>query len=155
MAELAKRTVIADIISIRNFPRVDVSIGTEDGSDSGYVQVKASSFSRSRTFALDTKTILSWIVQPRNMFVVFVWLGHERDSPIYWMATMEDAGRFLEQGVRSYQRKKGVERMQYWVAPDEESGLTKGKYARLNKEWRDRWDIFDRFRCDHRPNSVA
>jgi hypothetical protein len=148
VAELAKRKIIADVIGMRNFPLVDVSIGTEDASPSGYVQVKACSYDRSRTFALTTTGILSWIGQPESKFVAFVWLGNEGKAPTYWLTTMNEAGLWFGPGVREYQRRKHRERIQYWVAPDEEIGFTKGRtYARLNRDWRGNWEIFDKFKC--------
>lgn len=130
-AELAKRGIRVTLLP-ENFPEDDLMIASEDGTNLGYVQVKASHPQRSRTFILRAEHEKWTNSDEKNRFVVFVDLGNpnKNGSPSYWMATRREVGKACmlhgAHGTKNWERR-----------------FSKG--ALNAKDWRDNWSLFKEF----------
>ncbi len=128
-AELSKRGIPNSLLP-ENFSDDDILIGRKDGTEIGYVQVKACHPDRASTFILHA-TDEKWVDAPDNCFVVFVWLGSPRnnESPEYWIATKKEIGRACvlhgAHGTDSWERRFSREG--------------------LNAEWRNHWAVFKKY----------
>src|SRR5258707_9784437 len=91
-AELSKRG-IANSLLPENFSDDDILVGSKDGTNLCFIQVKACHPDRAKSFIL-RETDEKWVDSPRNHFVVFVWLGSpsKNESPRFWITTKNEVG---------------------------------------------------------------
>jgi len=128
-AELSKRGIPNSLLP-ENFSDDDILIGTKDGRDMAFIQVKACHPDRSRTFILK-ESEEKWVKAPDNQFVVLVWLGSpaKNESPQYWIATKNAVGEACAQhaahGTKNWERR--------FFLKD------------LNQDWKDNWILFKRY----------
>ncbi|MGD9540820.1 hypothetical protein [Methylocystis sp.] len=129
-AELSKRG-IPNALLPENFSDDDILVGSKDGSQICYVQVKSCHPDRSASFIL-RETDEKWQTRPIGELCVFVWLGSTKsnDPPQYWIAEKQEVGRLC--AAHSAHGTSNWERRFY---PNE-----------LPADWKDRWSLFDRFR---------
>ena len=73
-AELSKRGIPNSLLP-ENFSDDDILVGTKDGREMAFIQVKACHPDRSQTFIL-RESEEKWVNAPDNQFVVLVWLGY-------------------------------------------------------------------------------
>lgn len=133
-AEFAKRGICVALLP-ENFPEDDLMIANRDGSEVGYVQVKACHPKRASTFILHA-TDEKWADLDSNnaskRFVVFVDLGNpdRNGNPSYWIATRVEVGNACishpAHGTDNWERRFG-------------------KKDLIVKGWENRWSLFDKF----------
>lgn len=129
-AELSKRG-IPNALLPENFSDDDILVGNKDGTEIGFVQVKACHPDRSASFVL-RETHERWQEARLGHLCVFVWLGSTKnnEAPSYWVAEKRDVGRVCA------------------AHPAHGTGNWERRFYRkdLPAEWENRWSLFDRFR---------
>jgi hypothetical protein len=127
---LSKRG-IANSLLPENFSDDDIMVGSKNGQNLCFIQVKSCHPDRSKTFILHA-THESWVDAPDNQYVVFVWLGSpgKYESPRYWIATKREVGQACighsAHGTDNWERR--------FYEKD------------LHKEWVNNWQLFDPYR---------
>lgn len=128
-AELSKRGIPNSLLP-ENFSDDDVIVGSKDGTQVCFVQVKACHPDRASSFIL-RETDEKWADAPENHFVVFVWLGSPRnnESPRYWIASKRAVG----EACRAH--------------PAHGTSNWERRFSRdaLPSEWENNWPVFNRY----------
>jgi hypothetical protein len=129
-AELSKRG-IPNALLPENFSDDDILVGSKDGGQIGFVQVKACHPDRSQSFIL-RETDEKWGTEGSDNLCVFVWLGSVKtnEAPNYWIATKRAVGEACighsAHGTTNWERR--------FFRKD------------FPAEWENQWSLFDRFR---------
>jgi hypothetical protein len=134
-AELSKRGIPNSLLP-ENFSDDDIILGSKDGSEIAYIQVKSCHPDRASSFIL-RENHEQWLNAPDNQFVVFVWLGSPRknESPRYWIAAKKDVGKACVKhpahNTNNWERR---------FSPHS-----------LDPKWENNWPIFDKYKphCDY------
>jgi hypothetical protein len=141
-AELSKRG-IANSLLPENFSDGDILVGSKDGTNLCFIQVKACHPDRAKSFIL-RETDEKWVNAPNNHFVVFVWLGSpsKNESPRFWIAPKNEVGKAClthsAHGTANWERR--------FLIKD------------LNPQWESHWSLFDPYLArdqDSREGSLA
>lgn len=128
-AELSKRG-IPNALLPENFSDDDILVANKDGTQIGFVQVKACHPDRSRGFIL-RETDEKWAVDETANLCVFVWLGKtaSNEPPRYWIATKREVGlactSHSAHGTTNWERR---------FDPKD-----------FPEAWFGRWSLFDRY----------
>jgi hypothetical protein len=136
-AELSKRGIPNSLLP-ENFSGDDIIIGKKNGSEIGYVQVKACHPDRAKSFLLKKEDEL-WRKASDNAFLVLVYLGSPKtkESPRYWVATKKEAGEFCVRhpahGTSNWERR-------IWLRDLETNEVL--------KKWEERWELFNEYLPD-------
>jgi hypothetical protein len=130
-AELSKRG-IPNALLPENFSDDDIMVGSKDGSQVCFIQVKSCHPDRSSTFILNADHE-AWVEAKPNEFVVFVWLGSpsKNESPRYWIASKAEVGIACKahpaSGTSNWERRFTM----------------RGEAVnKLKPEWENNWTVF-------------
>ena len=129
-AELSKRGIPNSLLP-ENFSDDDILVGNKEGTEVGFVQVKACHPDRSKSFLLRA-TDERWHGDASTNVYVFVWLGRSdtNEAPRCWIATKAEVGAACighsAHGTENWERR---------FYPQD-----------FPAEWEGRWSLFDRFR---------
>lgn len=129
-AELSKRG-IPNALLPENFSDDDILVGNKEGTEVGFVQVKACHPDRSASFIL-RQTHEDWQHAAPRHLCVFVWLGSVRSNepPRYWIAPKQEVGQLClahsAHGTGNWERR-----------------FFRGDFP---PAWENRWSLFDRFK---------
>jgi hypothetical protein len=138
-AELSKRG-IANSLLPENFSDDDILVGSKDGTNLCFIQVKACHPDRAKSFIL-RETDEKWVNAPTNHFVVFVWLGSpsNNESPRFWIAPKNEVGNAClshpAHGTTNWERR--------FLIRD------------LNPQWENHWSLFDPYLAKDRESEES